>query len=187
MVCLTCCLSLSFQSSAFIAAASHVVSILAGLPAFSLSSRRYDKSWVPLGSSSGPSLWALGSNSHGLSPFQFLLCLDPICDAVCQHFHEPLLRFSSSTLSNLLPPLLGLMCFLFYSSNEILLSWSHSSFALSSFPDSFVSSLIPSSWMSSPPQSFFPCLNDETKHSVLCHFSCPLIVVHVPAPYIMSV
>ena len=46
---------------------------------FSLSSCRNDKSWGPLGSSSGQSFWALRGNSQGLAPFQFLLCLDPTC------------------------------------------------------------------------------------------------------------
>ena len=44
----------------------------------SLSSSRYDQSWVPLGDSSGPSIWALDGNQQGLSPFQFLLSFDPI-------------------------------------------------------------------------------------------------------------
>ena len=52
---------------------------------FSSSSCRYVKSWVPLSSSSGPSFWALCGSSQGFSPFQFLLCLGPVCDVVCPH------------------------------------------------------------------------------------------------------
>ena len=80
---------------------------------FPLSSCRDDEFWVPLSNSSGPSFLALCGNSQGLTPLQFLLCLDPICDVVCQHF---LISFSCAfflcTLSNLLTPLPGLRCFL---------------------------------------------------------------------------
>ena len=65
---------------------------------FSLRYRRYDKSQTPLGSFSGPSVWALVGDPQGLSPFQFLLCFDPICDLVSTFFHQ--LLFSSCTQSN---------------------------------------------------------------------------------------
>ena len=53
---------------------------------FSLRSRRYDKSRIPLSSFSAPSVSALGGDPEGLSPFQFVTCFDPICDVVFQHF-----------------------------------------------------------------------------------------------------
>ena len=52
---------------------------------YSWGSCQYDKSWIPVGGSSGPSVWAFGGNSQGLSPFQFLLCFGPIDGVVCQH------------------------------------------------------------------------------------------------------
>ena len=53
---------------------------------FSWRSRRHDKSRIPLSGFSGPHVWPLGGDPEGLSPFQFLLCFDTICDVVCQHF-----------------------------------------------------------------------------------------------------
>ena len=66
---------------------------------FSLRSRRYGKSRIALGGFSGPSVRALGGDPQGLSPFQFLLCFDPICDAVCQHFFISFSRASFCLLN----------------------------------------------------------------------------------------
>ena len=49
-----------------------------------LSLCRDDASCLPLGSFSGPSFLALCDNSESLAIFQFLLCLDPTRDVVCQ-------------------------------------------------------------------------------------------------------
>ena len=43
-----------------------------------LSRCRCDKPKIPLSGFSGPSVWPLGGDPQGLSPFRFLLCLDPI-------------------------------------------------------------------------------------------------------------
>ena len=53
---------------------------------FHLNSCRDDKSWVQLGSFSGPSFLVFCGDSQGLTPFQILLCLDPINGVACQHF-----------------------------------------------------------------------------------------------------
>ena len=105
---------LSFPIRRHFTATSHEKSFFRS-SCFPLSSCRDDKSWVPHGSSSGPFVLALCGNSQGLAPFQFLRCLDPIFDVVCQHF---LICFScafSCITSNLLPPLPGMMCFLYHS------------------------------------------------------------------------
>ena len=127
---------------------------------------RYD---IPLGGSSGPSVWVLGGNPQGLSPFQFLLCFDPIWDVVRQHFFISFFRvsFLHSIQSSDSSSWLDVLSVSF--SNEVLLSWPYSSFVFSS---SCVSSLISSSWVYFPPKSslffvFSHCLNDETKHSAL--------------------
>ena len=59
-----------------------------------LSLCRYDKPRIPLIGFSGPSVWALGGDPQGLSPFQFLLCFKPTCDVVCQHFFISFFRAS---------------------------------------------------------------------------------------------
>ena len=77
-------------------------------------------------------------------------------------FHHLLKRFSLCVQSNFSSSSwLAVLCA--SSSNEILLSWSYSSFVLSS---SCASSLISSSRMPFLPNSFL-CLNDETNHSAL--------------------
>ena len=59
-----------------------------------LSLCRHDRSRIPLGGFSGPSVCVLGVDSHGLSPFQLLLCFNPTCDVVCQHFFISFFRAS---------------------------------------------------------------------------------------------
>ena len=54
----------------------------------SLSLCRDDKSLIPLGNFSGPSFWALCSNSESWRHIN-ILCLDPVWDAVCQEFLSP--------------------------------------------------------------------------------------------------
>ena len=70
---------------------------------FSLRSPQYDKSRIPLSGVSGPSIWALGGDREGLSPFQFL--------CVSVFFHQLVSRSSVCTQSSLLIALLGLMCY----------------------------------------------------------------------------
>ena len=109
---------LLFQSQIFFAAVSRVFCLFLGLSffifrkliqvvfpslgwsaCFPLSSCRDDKTWVSLSGSSGPSVWALGGNPQGLSPFQSPLCFDPVRDVVCQHFFISLSRASFHLLN----------------------------------------------------------------------------------------
>ena len=64
---------------------------------------RFVEYWVPFGRFSLPSFLALCCNSQGLSPLQFLLCFNPICDAVVSAFFDQL-------LSCFLLCVLGLLC-----------------------------------------------------------------------------
>ena len=139
---------------------------------FSFRPRRYHQSRIPLGGFSGPSVWAIGGDSQRLSPFQFLLWFDdPICVIVCQHFSSASLAllFMQSIQSSNSSSWLDVLSV--SSSNEILLSWSYSSFAPSS---SCASSLTSSFGCCLFHQSFHSFsfgfslrLNDETKQSAL--------------------
>ena len=74
---------------------------------FSWRSRRHDKSSrIPLSNFPGPSVWALGGDPEGLSPFQFLLCFDPFCDFVCKHFSRASLHVLNPVFQ-----LIFLMCY----------------------------------------------------------------------------
>ena len=71
---------------------------------------------------------------RGLSTFQFLLlCLDPTCDVVCQHFSSASLAllFLYSIQSSKSSSWLAVLSSSY--DKETLLSWSYSSFVLSSF------------------------------------------------------
>ena len=104
---------------------------------FPLSSCRDDKSWVPLGSSSGSSFLALRGNSQGLARCHFLLCLDKFVMLYVSIFSSASLDYIQSSNSCSWLDVLSVSF-----SNEILLFRSHSSFVLSSFLDSLVASLI---------------------------------------------
>ena len=122
---------------------------------FSFSSCRYDKS--------------LGHFSFFGVSTQFGILYGSMFSSASLAFHF------FCTLSTLLTPVFGLMCFSVSFSNEILLSWSYPTSVLSYFTDSFVASLIfviLSAFSSSAFFVFVPvcslCLNGETIHHYRC-------------------
>ena len=81
-----------------------VLSFLGQSYCFSMSSRRYDKYWVPRGGSSGPSLLTLGSNA---GPVVFLVS----CCSLSKFSYQLLSRFLYNSCLNLFISFLDLMCF----------------------------------------------------------------------------
>ena len=99
-----------FRSFLFVVRVSSSSHLLAGPSCFSLISRRYDKSQIPLGDFSRPSVWALGGDPQGLSPFSFF-CVSTqfvmLCFSIC-----------SSTSLNVLNPIFLFIFFARTNRNE---------------------------------------------------------------------
>ena len=136
---------------------------------FHLNSCRDEKSWVQLGSFSGPSFLVFCGNSQGFTPFQILLCLDPINGVACQHFltnffcasfvHSTQSSYSSSWLD----------AFLCHSRMEYCcLGHTHRlCCVLSRFSGGFIHFVHLNAFSSFDFFWIFLCQNDEMKHSSL--------------------
>ena len=196
--CITVCQIITFNSLGFFIFYKLIQVVFPSLcwySCFSLSSCRDDKSWVPLGSSSGPSFCLCVQSARLGAISVFSVSLPNLWCCTSTFSQQLLLRFFSSTPSNLLTPLLAWCAFLYLSEMKYCYPGHipHSSFVLSTFPDSYVASLIERLFL--PSLFCFLCLQflfvwmmrrSTLRCVVRIIISCSFVVVHVPAPYLIA-